>query len=251
MTRNEIFDAWAPPAATWSGWVKPAPFAHLPREQPPAVDTVAPDLSPWIPLPAVKSAIVVDLPGVLSVHWGLALASIGYRPVPLFNAIPPPTFDAVAVVNVAPILAALQYGAEIRHSVALPADAPPAFLIDSDRQATHNPPLPGTFDNRSVVFITDFPSATRLASNGITKALLIRDSAAGLGDDLRLALQTWQKEGITLTAKWLAEPGGPVPWTLRRPSWLAGLWQRLRVFFGFRRNPSGEFGEFIPHAAGG
>jgi hypothetical protein len=133
----------------------------------------------------------------------------------------------------------------------LPADATPAFLIDSDRQATHNAALPGAFDNRSVVFVTDFPSATRLASYGITNALLIRESAVGLGDDLRLALQTWQKEGITLTAKWLSEPGETVPLTFPRPSWWAGLRQRLRVFFGFRRNRSGEFGEFIPHAAGG
>jgi hypothetical protein len=251
MTRDQIFDAWAPPGAPWSGWVKPAPFAHLPREQPAVVDTVAPNSLPWVPSLAANSAVVVDLPGALSVLWGLALAAIGYRPVPLFNAIPPPAPEAVSVVNIVPTLLALQTGTDRLRGLTLPADAPPAFLIDSDRQATQNPPLPGTFDNRSVVFVTDFPSAARLAGYRITSALLIRESAAGLGDDLRLALQTWQKEGIVLTAKWLAEPGGPVTWTLPRPSWLAGLRQRLRVFFGFRRNPSGEFGEFIPHAAGG
>jgi hypothetical protein len=251
MTRDEIFEIWAPPGAPWSGWVKPAPFAHLPREQPANVDPVAPTQFPWIPPPAGNSAIVVELPGALSVNYGLALAAIGYCPVPLFNAIPPPTPDGIAVVNVAPTLTALQNGAEIRRSAHLPADAPPAFLTDFDRQATHNPPLPGTFDNRSVVFVTDFPSAARLTGYGITSALLVRESASGLGDDLRLALQMWQKEGITLTAKWLSESNGPVPLRLPRPSWLAGLRHRLRVFFGFRRNPSGEFGEFIPHAAGG
>lgn len=250
MTRDEIFETWAPPGAPWSGWVKPAPFAHLPSEFPPIDPSPAADVA-WAS-PPKRMAIVVDLPGAASVQYGLALAAVGYRPVPLFNAIPPPTPDAIPVVKVAPILAALQQGAEVLRGIAVTTDAPAAFLLDADRPATHNPPLPGAFDNRSVVFVTDFPSAGRLAAQGLTSALLVRESGSGLGDDLRYALQTWDKQGVAIvSAKWLAEPGGPVPFTLPRRSWWAGLRLRCRTLFGFRRNPSGEFGEFIPHATGG
>src|SRR5262245_32088876 len=193
MTRDEIFESWAPAGGPWSGWVKPAPFAQFPRDLPPIGDNPTNDVS-WAPSPNERFAIVVDLPGVTSAQFGLALAAIGYRPVPLFNAIPPPTPDAVSVVNVTPILSALQQGAERLRTLSFATDAPPVFLIDADRQATHNVPLPGAFDNRSVVFVTDFPSAARLVEHGIKSALVIRETAAGLGDDLRFALQTWQKD---------------------------------------------------------
>lgn len=250
MTRDEMFETWAPTGAPWSGWVKPAPFAHLPGEFPPVDPT--PELDAAWAAPPTRIAIVVDLPGALVVQYGLALAAVGYRPVPLFNAIPPPTPEALSVVNVAPILGALQHGAEALRRIPLPANAPPAFLIDADRQAIQNPPVAGAFDNRSIVFVTDFPSAARLAAQGLTSVLLFRESESGLGDDLRFALQTWDRQGLPIiAAKWLSELGGPVPFTLPRSSWWTGFRQRFRTFFGFRRNPSGEFGEFIPHAAGG
>src|SRR5439155_13241715 len=111
-------DAWAPAGGTWSDWAKPAPFAHLPRELPPDSDTPPPDLS-WVPAPGERVALVVDLPRAASVHLGLALAGIGYRPVPLFNACPPPVAPDhpappgdVSVVAVEPILSALVRGAE-------------------------------------------------------------------------------------------------------------------------------------------
>jgi hypothetical protein len=249
MTRDEVFAAWAPPDAPWSGWVKPAPFAHLPRDSPP-LDEPPADVS-WAPLPTDRIAIVVDLPGAASVPCGLALAAIGYRPVPLFNAIPSPMADVAAVVNVDLILAGLQHGAARLRDLPLPADAPPAFLLDADRQAAPGPVGTGMFDNRSVVFSTDFPSATRLAAHGISRALLIRNQLAGIGADLTYALQLWRQSGVDLTAKWLSEPGGPAPLTLPRPSIWAGIRQRLEVLFGFRRNAAGEFGEFIPQSAGG
>jgi hypothetical protein len=130
-------------------------------------------------------------------------------------------------------------------------DALPAFLIDADRQTTHRPPNSGAFDNRSVVFATDFPSAARLAAHGITQALLVREGPAGLGADLRYALQTWQQAGVRLNAKWLTAPGGPVPLALPRPRWWFGLWGRLTAALGFRRGAGGEFGGFVPNPSGG
>src|SRR5436305_7040366 len=90
MTREELFEVWAPAGAAWSGWAKPVLFSQPPPELPPVPDEPAPDLG-WVPRPGEGFALVLDLPGAASVTLGLALAGAGYRPVPLFNACPPPT----------------------------------------------------------------------------------------------------------------------------------------------------------------
>jgi len=251
MTREEIFAAWAPSESPWSNWVKPAAFAHLPRPFTAPEDSAPIDVT-WAPSAHDRTAIVVDSPGATSVRCGLALAAVGYRPVPIFNAIPTPTpGEGTAVVQIEPILAALTSGAETLNTISIANDAPPAFLIDSDRQAVHNPAIAGAFDNRSVVFTTDFPSAARLALHGINHAALVREQPLGLGADLAGALRLWKQDGIKLSAKWLSEPGGLVPLILPRHHWWERLWNRAIVYLRFRRNAAGEFGEFIPHAAGG
>jgi hypothetical protein len=251
MTREELFDAWAPAGGIWSDWAKPVLFAHWPRPLPAVAEVPPPDLS-WVPPPADRVAVVVDLPGPSSVHLGLALAAVGYRPVPLFNAVPPPPEAAPdsAVVVVEPTLAALTHGADRLRANPPPADAPPAFLLDADRQAARRDLAPGAFDNRSVVFATDFPSAARLAAHGITRAVLVRDRPGPIGDDLEDALRAWQTDGLRLEAKWMSEPGPAGPLSLPGRGWWARLWRRLTTTRP-RRNPAGEFGAFIPHPAGG
>src|SRR5436309_4375191 len=185
MTREELFDAWAPAGGPWSDWAKPVLFAHWPRPLPAVPETPPADFG-WAPAVAERVALVVDLPGAASVHFGLALAAAGYRPVPLFNACPPPTDGepGVAVVPVEPILAALAGGADRLRAAPPPADAPPAFLLDADRQTARRDLAPGAFDNRSVVFPTDVPSAARLAARGVTRAVLVRERPGPIGDDL-------------------------------------------------------------------
>jgi hypothetical protein len=258
MTREDVFEAWAPAGGVWSNWAKPAPFAHLPRELPPDPDAPPTDLS-WVPPPGERVALVVELPGAASVHLGLALAGVGYRPVPLFNACPPPVEPGqpappgdVSVVEVEPILSALVRGADRLRANPPPADAPPAFLIDADRQTARTAPLPGAFDNRSVVFATDFPSAALLARHGITRAVLVRQQPGPTGDDLTHALQLWQQGGMALMQKWLSEPGPAVSLTLPKARWWTGLGRRLRALLpGSGRNAAGEFGVFVPQASGG
>src|ERR1051325_4848910 len=88
MTREECFAIWAPSGVVWSQWAKPVLFVGLE----PLPDRPDPDLVDWtvpglerVPAPR-DEAIVVDLPGVDAVRAGVALARLGYRPVPLFNA---------------------------------------------------------------------------------------------------------------------------------------------------------------------
>jgi hypothetical protein len=251
MTRDELLDAWAPTGGVWSDWAKPVLFAHWPRPVSAVADAPPIDLA-WVPPATERVALLIDLPGPASVHVGLALAGAGYRPVPLFNAVPPPAEGdpSAAVVPVEPILAALAHGADQLRAAALPADAPPAFLLDSDRQTALRDVSPGAFDNRSVVFATDFPSATRLAAQGVTRAVLVRERPGPIGDDLEDALRAWHIDGLRLEVTWLSESGPPLPLTLPSRGWWARLWHQLTRTYP-RRNPAGEFGRFIPHPSAG
>src|SRR6266496_907822 len=121
MTNEEIFAAWSPADSLWSTWAKPVLFAHLGTSflLPPGAEA-APDAD-WSPTPDEKVAMVLDLPGEEGVWVGVALAARGYRPVPLYNAVPlpfgvpmldPMSRRSVAAVNVLPIISALRRGAE-------------------------------------------------------------------------------------------------------------------------------------------
>ena len=136
----------------------------------------------WCPPIESKVSIVVELPGVESAMVGVVLAERGYRPVPLFNALPLPSGQPVldpfsgrhvAAVDVLPIIGALRKGAERLAGLQIPLDAPPAFLLDDNRQG-NGQMLPDEFDNRSVCFTTDFPSVTFLLAHGIQRALLVQ-----------------------------------------------------------------------------
>jgi hypothetical protein len=254
MDKQELFEIWAPAGSIWSPWVKPVLFAHYPRLLPPPPPWSPPDLSA-LPSSLDRRAIVVDFHGVESVLVGTSLAEMGYRPVPLFNACPPPvdfpSSASLAVVDADSILAVLVQNAERLRTLALPANAPPAFLVDAKRQHLEQPIRPGLFDNRSVLFITDFPSATFLKSQDIRRVLLVRARDGAMDRDLAYILRSWQKGGLGLGLKCLSDPGPPQPLTIGG-SWLwFGFWHRLSTFFGLRRNPQGGFGAFVPEAASG
>jgi hypothetical protein len=118
MDKQDLFNIWAPATSIWSPWVKPVLFAHYPMPFPELSEPSLPDLSeiPSGSGGAVQErwALVIDLPGPQSVFVGLALAQMGYRPVPLFNACPPPANypppSRLAVVDMDSILAALVQG---------------------------------------------------------------------------------------------------------------------------------------------
>src|SRR5580658_7817741 len=94
MNKEEIYSAWAPSSSRWSTWAKPVLFAHLHLlRDAPAIDVVG-DTS-WSPPAHAKTALVLDLPGAAGVQMGVGLAQKGYRPVPLYNAIPCPVAESV------------------------------------------------------------------------------------------------------------------------------------------------------------
>ena len=256
MNRDETFLVWAPDESPWSPWVKPILFAHLgvPYE---AIPEVAQSVS-WSPPANEKVALVVNLPGAEGVLTGIALAARGYRPVPLYNAVPLPYGEiidlsirkSVSAVNVLPILKTLEAGTEILARLNLRPDAPPAFLLDFDRRGDGRKIEAGEFDNRSVSFTTDFPSAIFLASQGIQRVILIQKDGLDIQSDLAHSLRRWQDGGLKLERLRLDSPS-PEFFQVPRPSWYGAMFQRVLSQFGLHHADSGGFGNWIPNSSAG
>ena len=262
MTLEEIYDAWAPPDSPWSVWAKPVVFAHLVEAANPYVlppdhvgdpVTASFDLAP-IPPADGTTAIVIDLPSATGATLALRLANErGYRPVPLYNAVPAP-FNGqglVGAANVAvdlrDVMAALRAWADELAALGLPADAPPAFVLDARRRGTGWMPTPGHFDNRSVSLPSDFPSATFLQSRGIRRAMLVQPAAAGQAQpDLAHTLRRWQEAQLEILLYAIDANAPPHPIDVPKPSWFGHVWHNLLVRARFRRNAMGGFGGFLP-----
>jgi hypothetical protein len=259
VDRETVFEAWAPRGALWSAWVKPVLFAHVE-----AVSTTefAPSRPDWLRRDLLRVepseasyrtsasdrglAIVADLPGVEGIALGLALGDLGYRPVPLYTALPAPE----STVPMYDLVRFLILGAEELGHKAISPTAPPAFLLDSRRDGRGA--RAGQFDNRSIVFPTDFPSLDRLRDAGVRTVLLIQSGSDTVRADLADTLAQWQKEGVPTFLLRADAPGPPSSVNLR-PNILArlALWLR-RASSG--RDARGAFGTPVllggsgPHA---
>jgi len=260
MNKEDIFAVWAPDDSRWGRWVKPVLFAVLEpygRPTPPPIEWTP---ASWAPELSENVAIVVDLPGAQSVAVGIALANAGYRPVPLFNALPLPaglspidsiTNRPVAMVDVQPVIQALQSGAETLATLNIPADAPPVFLLDAKRSGGIYQPRPDEFDNRSICFTTDFPSANFLAAHGIARVVLVQQTESLVAADLAQVLRRWQDNGMRLGRVRLDFPGPPEPMQVRRPAWYGVMFQRVLARMGFHRAQAGGFGAWVMDSSAG
>ncbi|HLH56339.1 MAG TPA: hypothetical protein VKY92_22320, partial [Verrucomicrobiae bacterium] len=251
MTKEEIFAAWSPDVSVWATWVKPVLFAHMDAATPVAAVTgTAYDVG-WASSIEERTAMVLDLPKDEGVWLAIALAGRGYRPVPLYNAIPlpfgapvsdPASQRPVAAVDVVPIVSALRQGADQLGGLKIPRDAPPAFLLDANRQGTGVRMLPDEFDNRSVCFTTDFPSANYLITHGIKGVLLVQRERFEPQTDLAHVLRRWQEAGLPLQRMRIEQPTERERFQVKRPSWYRAMFQRVLVAFGLKRAPGGGFG---------
>jgi hypothetical protein len=258
VKREDVFDAWSPSDSRWSAWAKPVLFASLPEEridEPGQMQALDIDARWLMPLgaqsgsertsPHQRGAVVVDLPGAKSVRAGLALARIGFRPVPLFNALPG---DSESLVDVLTIQHALAAGAAPLREEVIQADAPPAFLLDSLRRAARHAIAPGRFDNRSVVLSTDLPSSAWLLDAGIRHVTLLREGSLRPDGDLSSILAAYRAHGIAIQVKDLETEGASVACPLPRWPALSRLWFQTLGRLGLRRQSSGEFGGVIRSA---
>lgn len=259
MIKEEIFAIWAPENSVWSTWAKPVLFAHMGSAlAPPANATPLPDAT-WAPAASEKFALVLDLPGDEAVWVSVSLAGHGYRPVPLYNALPLPsdalildsTQRSVAAINVTPILTALQQTAPQLLSQAVPSDAPPCFLLDSRRRGDGLTVEPEQFDNRSVSFTTDFPSANFLLTHGVERVLLVQRERTEPRPDLAHTLRRWQDGGLPLERLHIENPGDRQSFEVSRPSWYGMMFQRALAAWGLRRAAGGGFGAWMHESSSG
>jgi len=263
MNKEGIFEIWSPPGGLWSDWVKPVLFSCMPDDaavSPSPVPPLSSTNAEWLPLTTENVAVILDLPGPEGVVAALALATRGYRPVPLYNALPAPVMPVPftdgstsigdVAVDVKSIIDELQRSTQALSQLDLPADAPPSFLLDANRHGAFVP-APRDFDNRSVSFTTDFPSAAFLKSHNIHGVLLVQTSGEQPQPDLAHTLRNWQETGLELKLKRLDVSGSPVPLNVARISALRGLWERVMGALELRRSPPRGFGRYLPAPGSG
>jgi len=216
-----------------------------------------PSVQSWMPpAPSQRTAIFLDLPGPDSIPIALACAAMGYRPVPVYNALPAersPTSGSPTneVVTVRPILESLKAAAPLLAQMHIPADAPPLFLLDANRRTGVEPTEHGWFDNRSVSLPTDFPSANFLLAHGIHRAVLVTASSPMPQEDLAHTLRRYQQAGVEILSQPLASPDLPSPIHVAAPKWYRFAFQRFLAVVGLRRNPLGGFGGMLPDPSSG
>ena len=238
--RLETYKIWAPPNVFWSQWAKPALFAGMANSDHAAPMSAELSDARWLISVDPRTAIIVDLPNKLGVEEGLALARLGYRPVPLYNGVDGPN----AIVNVKPIAAALLSGADILRGLFVRDDAPPAFLLDAGRMASGGK-QPGKYDNRWCVFPQDMPSADCLLERGIER-VIVRSQVTRV--DLNHVLRRYQDRGIRI---FLCDGGQIKPVTISKGRQFGSLLYRFEVISGLTRNAAGGFGGKVPYPSHG
>ncbi len=191
MRGKEIYAIYAPEGARWTEWVRPVPFK--------AIDTYNRKLvSNWLDREVIflkqyekDTAIFIDLPGKESIELGISLASIGYRPIPLFNGTDGQR-DSQAIVDTNLIESCLINGAEKLKSICLKNDANPVFLLDSCRMNRYRA-KESIFDNSWDLYKQDIPSVEYFKQNGINKIIVVGDS---IQKDLKKIFLPFQDAGI-------------------------------------------------------
>jgi hypothetical protein len=269
MTPEEIYRIWAPPDSVWSAWVIPVPFAQLFCR-----DSMTPQESPvyhldWLGAENSRElAIVVDLPGANAIHYGLALISRSFRPVPVLDGSPGPfsvpaptpyspsfmagTQKSLSIVDMNGLLVSLCHGASQLRSAFLEPGAPPAFLLDANRMVGVPSESGEVFDNRWMVFPQDMPSGRFLRERGIRKVVLVHNRFFSQPqEDLAHVLLRWQEEGIAVESKPALSGQLPVAIEVNRPSRFRAAWYRGLAILGLRRNDAGGFGGYPSATSGG
>lgn len=195
MDGRKIYEIWAPAASVWSGWVRPVCFVAMNSAK--AENRLVTDLTVprilYIEESAADTAVIVDLPDKHGIEEGLALAKLGFRPIPVHNGTTPQQ-GARAIIDNSKIETALIYGANEIGKITIPPDAPPAFLLDSNRSHKRKTSEP-IFDNGWDLYSQDLPSADFLLERGITK-IIVR--SRGIQNDLSVILYNFGKKGIRI-----------------------------------------------------
>ena len=191
MSGKDIFKIYAPNGVKWSDWVRPVPFIAIDTyNRKPIIDWYDRKVI-FIKEYSQNSAIFVDLPGKESIEFGIALAYLGYRPIPIFNGTDEQQ-GSVATNDNYLVESCLINGSEILKNIKLRKDANPAFLLDSYRINRYRA-RESIFDNSWDIYKQDVPSANYFKQNGINKIIVVSDN---IKRDLKKILLTFQNNGM-------------------------------------------------------
>lgn len=127
-----MFRIWAPVGKRWTDWVRPVPFVQISKSSKGYYSLNKSVVSAVNREKNERAAIIIDLPGVESIAEGIALAHMGYRPIPIYNG----AFEqkgARATVDNQAIRIGLAWGANELTQIEIDEEALPVFLVDSNR----------------------------------------------------------------------------------------------------------------------
>ena len=194
MTNKEIYKIWAPDKKRWVDWVRPVPFINIDdsSSRKEFIDYRIPSIN-YLKEVLNDTALIIDIPGIDSIKEGIALAKLGYRPIPIFNGTNPP-IGTISTTNNQIIKPLLIWGAFELKNIKLKNDAPPVFLLDQNRLNRYKINN-GIFDNSWDIYDGDLPSPKYLLENGINKIIVRSNFQA---KDLRKILYKWQKNNIKI-----------------------------------------------------
>jgi len=194
MTGKDIFKIWAPVGSKWTDWARPVPFITINElYKINSIMNFTIHGINYINGTQKNTAVILDLPGCDSIKEGVALAVLGFRPIPLYNGTNEQK-GAMALVDNHSIASALIWGASELEKLKININAPPAFLLDSNR--THRFKMnDSVFDNSWDLYDQDIPSAEYFINNEINK-IIVRGET--IQKDLLRILYKFQKKGITI-----------------------------------------------------
>ena len=194
MTGKDVYKIWTPVKAKWVDWVRPVPFALINDEfkSYEIGDFIIPTID-YIQKSISGTAIIVDLPGNDSIKEGLALAKLGFRPIPIYNGTETQE-GAMPTVDNHSIVIGLVKGALELQKMNLSNNAMPAFLLDSNRMNRYKMDF-SVFDNSWDIYAQDMPSAEYFLQNGIKK-IIIRGEK--IQKDLKKILYKFQEKGMEI-----------------------------------------------------
>lgn len=236
----ELYKKWAPDTARWTQWAKPVVFMNMKLATTKRKGTTGQANGKWAQYQSDRM-LIIDLPDDLGVKEGLAVAKIGYRPVPLYNGVPG---GRKAVVPNQNIVESLKKGGNVLTTIKLSPTANPAFLLDANRLKGLKR-SPGTFDNRWCVVAQDMPSPNYLKKHSINEIVVRTDE---LQHDLATILYQYQKQGILIYL--CNSQGSSQLTTIPKPKNI-GLFYRFLFLLGFTRSATGGFGMSIPEVSSG
>lgn len=193
MIGKEIYRIWAPYGAKWTDWIRPVPFTQLNNVKAKEYfNNYIPNIN-YVDCCKTNIGIIIDLPSYESVNEGIALAKMGFRPIPLYNGTNGQV-EAIATVENTALELSLIWGGLHLKNITINDDAPPAFLLDANR-INRFKMSEKVYDNSWDVYSQDVPTAHFLLNNGINGIILRSDI---IRKDVAKILYDYQKGGLTI-----------------------------------------------------